>query len=232
MDLSQTAIVPLITSVPYKKQRAMTTRKPKAVQSRERIINDEAHEYLSALASSLAKNEMDDINRQSKERFVWGNMMMLTDKTDNKEKAETITMWYHPSPSEYHKWLTVKKSLLLPRSGRSAGNGSFAERDFKVDDVISIYLGRPISDGESEEYAIDYNKKRLTTGGGFPANRTMYLGAHMVNDYNWCVADTAKNKSFYNVTFGTNLDVIVMKDIKAGEELYVDYNYVDDKKSL
>ena len=56
VDLSQTAIVPLITSVPYKKQRAMTTRKPKAVQSRERIINDEAHEYLSALASSLAKN--------------------------------------------------------------------------------------------------------------------------------------------------------------------------------
>ena len=54
----------------------------------------------------------------------------------------------------------------------------------------------------------------------------------MVNDYNWCVADTAKNKSFYNVTFGTNLDVIVIKDIKAGEELYVDYNYVDDKTIL
>ena len=144
----------------------MITRTPKPVQNREKLINDETHEYLSSLASSLAKNEMDDINRQSKERCLWGNMMMLTDKTDDKEEEETTTMWYRPSPSEYHKWLTVKTSMLPPSSGISAGNGLFAKRYLYVRDIISIYLGRPISD-DTDEYAIDYNGKIFTTGGGF-----------------------------------------------------------------
>ena len=47
-----------------------------------------------------------------------------------------------------------EKSLLPPRSGISAGNGLFAKRYFKVGDVISIYLGRHISD-DTDEYAID-----------------------------------------------------------------------------
>ena len=52
----------------------------------------------------------------------------------------------------------------------------------------------------------------------------------MVNDNNWRVADTARDGSYYNVTFGSNLDINVIKDIEAGEELYVNYNYSDEKK--
>ena len=96
-------------------------------------------------------------------------------------------------------------------------------------DVISIYLGRPISD-DTDEYAIDYNGKSFTTGGGFPKTSILYLGAHMVNDNNLCVADTARDDSYHNVTFGSNLDINVIKNIEAGEELYVDCNYSDDNK--
>ena len=72
-------------------------------------------------------------------------------------------------------------------------------------------------------------KYSLLVGRG-PKIRNLYLGSHMVNDNNWCVADTARDESYYNVSFCLNLDIIVIKDIKAGEELYVDYNYGDDKK--
>ena len=63
-------------------------------------------------------------------------MMMLNDKIDDKIEGETTTMRYHPSPFEYHKWFTVKKSVLSPRSGIGAGNGVFVERYFYKGGVI------------------------------------------------------------------------------------------------
>jgi len=39
------------------------------------------------------------------------------------------------------------------------------------------------------------------------------------------VHDDDRNNDVYNVQFGINLDVMVVKNIDVGDELFVNYNY-------
>ena len=56
----------------------------------------------------------------------------------------------------------------------------------------------------------------------------MYLGAHMINDYYWPnpMPENAKNEN--NVQFSSDISVIALRKISAGEELFVSYNISGD----
>ena len=60
-------------------------------------------------------------------KFVWYDSLQVTRSVPNSEKSPppTTTMWYKPSGTELHKYVTVTPSLLT-----DAGYGLFAEREF------------------------------------------------------------------------------------------------------
>ena len=71
--------------------------------------------------------------------------------------------------------------------------------------------------------------KIIATDGGFPSVRKMFLGAHMVNNFYWAKPDK-KETSAYNATIYPNLAMVAKRDISAGDEIFVDYNF--DVKAL
>ena len=74
-------------------------------------------------------------------------------------------------------------------------------------------------------------KKRVLVKDDFHRYRKMYLGAHMLNDYNWDKNENDCDKTIYNVEFHSNLSLVATRDIKAGEELFVFYN-TDDTATI
>ena len=62
-------------------------------------------------------------------------------------------------------------------------------------------------------------------GSGFPSNKLMYLGAHMMNDPMLSVPKDEKNTIAFNVGIANNLSLVTEKVINVGDEIYGDYQY-------
>ena len=209
------------TASPIKK----ATKKGKC--ARETIINDEVSDFLNRIAGK-AKNIPKLV--ETAENFFWCTMSGRLTGNDKPPRGLETAMWYKPSASEFHKWFTVKESVLPKKHYDSTeGYGLFAERHFYQGDVISLYLGKKVSSMFESDYCMDYQTAkgivRIATAGGFPKSVKMYLGTHMINDINWNAKGETVRTDCYNVSFQTNLGLMAIKDIKPGEELYVDYNY-------
>ena len=158
-----------------------------------------------------------------------------------KKPPQTATMWYNCNGTEWHKWLTVKPSLIP-----NAGYGLFAERKFQVGDILSVYLGSTKSEMIDGKYhkKIDPSDYKLEitlpesnidmqldiVGGGFPDNKVMYLGAHMFNDPMFCIHDDDRDELQYNVKIAHDLTIVAEKEIDIGDEIYGNYNYPDKGK--
>ena len=159
------------------------------------------------------------IEKEIAAKFVWFPTPKELNRDENvKEGSLENTMWYKPSKTELHKWVTVKKSTM-----KDGGYGLFAERNFKDGDLFSMYLGKIIDSNEQSEYSMDYQVTttktvRLSTFGGYPAQKKLYLGAHMMNDVNWGKKeeDVDRNSGNYNARFNHNLSVEAICDIEAG----------------
>ena len=62
-------------------------------------------------------------------------------------------------------------------------------------------------------------------GGGFPDNKLMYLGAHMMNDPMLDILPGKKDKNAYNVKISHNLALVAEKIINIGDEILGNYNF-------
>ena len=169
---------------------------------------------------------------------MWYPKLREVSEDDNKKpttlnEPEEVTMYYRPTETELHKWMTVKKSDVEKHEGdKTEGYGVFAERNFREGDLVSIYLGHYIeSSTGSNVYSLqqkisETEKKIITTSGGFPGVRKMYLDAHMMNDYYWSInRPAAEDKEFKNnVQFAPELAVVARRKITKGEEIFVNYN--------
>ena len=218
------------------------SRKKIKENTNERFTNDKVHTYLGSLIKNK-RYSLEKIINETSTTFVWFPMPKHFTgegkdvEVDHKKSTEQeTTMWYRPSANEFHRWFTIKKLSLEPRAGdTTAGYGLFADRNFAPGTIISMYLGHHINANEGDGvYNLTYPSREpkdrkatqnLTVHGGFPNCTKMYLGAHMMNNPNWCVHDDDRNNDVYNVQFGINLDVMVVKNIDVGDELFVNYNY-------
>ena len=79
----------------------------------------------------------------------------LTGDKKKERHYKESTLWYHPTETEYHKWLTVKK-LQAPNSTQDTtkGYGLYAKRKFYTGDILSIYLGEYIEDRAENIYTL------------------------------------------------------------------------------
>ena len=63
--------------------------------------------------------------------------------------------------------------------------------------------------------------------GGFPHNKLMYLGAHMINDPQLTVPEGHKDMDTFNVMVSADLLVTALKPIEIGDELFFNYGWKD-----
>lgn len=119
-------------------------------------------------------------------------------------------------------WLKIAKSTL-----DEAGYGLFADRDFKSDETIGFYLGeiRSLNSDTQSVYRIQIDDC-IIDGPGRPTNgKFMYYGMHMAND-----PSIKGQPNVHNIAFHTKGEVCTLRDIRAGEELFVNYGdaYMDE----
>ena len=80
----------------------------------------------------------------------------------------------------YKKWLSIKKS-----SFPNADNGLFAEKSFKKNEIICVYLGlinSPSFEIGDNEYLIGYKKCKIGLPRNLVTQSQFGLGAHFCND--------------------------------------------------
>ena len=63
-------------------------------------------------------------------------------------------------------------------------------------------------------------------GGGFPDDKLMYLGAHMMNNPQLTVPKDGKDMNVFNVRIANNLALVSKKVINIENEVYGNYQYL------
>ena len=131
-------------------------------------------------------------------------------------------MWFKPSSTELHKLVTLKPSLSL-----DVGYGLFAERKFQVGDIVSVYIGKVLTEHTDSNYKLEWgipkSKEKIqldVEDGGFPDNKLMYLGAHMVNDPQLTVHEDDKDPNRFNVKISHDLALVVRKEVNIEDTFY------------
>ena len=127
------------------------------------------------------------------------------------------------------KWFTVKKSTI-----ENAGLGLFVARKFGKDECIGMYLGpltifQPSTETKPTIYCnhsdiLGYCDPRA----GFKSNKnktnpSYQMGLHIMNDPNFMKRKNTKTD--YNTSITDDFLVFASRNIKEGEELFLDYNY-------
>jgi hypothetical protein len=103
------------------------------------------------------------------------------------------------------RWLSMSKSTIT-----GAGFGVFAEKPFRKDEFITVYLGKKV------DYTYMHgNVVGLPSVYEFKGIHEEYWLGHRINHGSGRKA---------NVRIKSNLIIIALRDIEIGEELLVDYN--------
>ena len=123
----------------------------------EQLINEQVSAFLTSIIEADDKN-VENMTEKALKLFQWfpkpTHLTGEDPKETSTEKEET-TLWYHPTATEYHRWLTVQKSSVSDNTeDTTEGYGLFAERKFYKADILSIYLGEYIAEGEEDIYTL------------------------------------------------------------------------------
>ena len=123
--------------------------------------------------------------------------------------------------NEWNDWLVVKHSNMPLMSGL----GLFAARAMPEHQVITLYGGIATPHPPlNKEYTIRTLDGSLFVDalGSMANGNPPFLGAHMANDPNFATNEVDKTLS--NCYFDEEFLVVLSKDVKADEELLIDYN--------
>ncbi len=119
---------------------------------------------------------------------------------DNDELKITLIVIYE---NRLTRWLSMSKSTIT-----GAGFGVFAEKPFRKNEFITVYLGKKV------DYTYMHgNVVGLPSGYEFKGIHEEYWLGHRINHGSGRKA---------NVRIKSNLIIIALRDIKIGEELLVD----------
>jgi len=147
------------------------------------------------------------------------------------------------SPKNSYNLFTVKRSTIP-----GAGYGLFAAQNFREGDYLGVYYGRILGKKEKPEgnyiMAMTHWGKKLFVdgGGGVDKNFPTYFGLHLMNNPGWKSEDSERQEtkkkagesssrlqsSAYKAIVCHNLECKAIKDIKIGDELFLNYNYCSE----
>ena len=115
-------------------------------------------------------------------------------------------------------WIEVKKSNLV-----KAGWGLFASRDFKKDEIISVYLGADCRGKDDSDSDYLYRFQDRDGQGGIGSGHPPWLGAHFVNDPTLSKPPRPR----VNAMIGKDYRMIAKYRINKGYEIFIDYQWQD-----
>jgi hypothetical protein len=155
-----------------------------------------------------------DINKTSvlclrtKQIYFKMKAFRVTNSILYKNEGLNLTMIVKKDDVEFD-WIELKKSSI-PNSGF----GIYALRNFEKDEVVTVYLGDVVQDGERLDYAFGVVNGRPEWVERSGLIREYWL-AHRINH--------GRNDTI-NVAIGKDYKVIATRKILKGEELFLDYN--------
>tara|TARA_A100001015_G_scaffold315500_1_gene427456 strand:+ start:456 stop:1655 length:1200 start_codon:yes stop_codon:yes gene_type:complete len=140
--------------------------------------------------------------------FVVGCFRAVSKPVCGKFLSRHLTSW----PAN----LEARASML----GSEAGDGLFACRDFAAGTLVCTYMGTNLSTGDAIKLVDKSYLMRLGAQRYINARDFHGVAARYIND--------CRNSALYNVEFRKipeqwKAEVIALRDITAGEELFVDY---------
>ena len=149
--------------------------------------------------------------REAYEKFVWYNPFQVTgDPKPEKPPPRTTT---------------------IPSSLSGAGYSLFVEKKFYVGEVVSFYLENVFIENTKSVYKLECelpeSKEKVALdveGSGFPGNKFMYLGAHMVNDPQLIANEDDKDPNRFNVTIRNDIVLVAENEVDIMDELYTHYH--------
>ena len=128
-----------------------------------------------------------------------------------------------------------EKTVYVAQSGiENAGEGLFLRRDVQDGDLVAFYNGVRMSEGEARVRKEDRRSPyRIHGWDGEILN--IPLGQHFIENYSASSAHKANhakkaNSEFRNLQhprFGKILGIFMLRDGVAGEEILVDYGYIE-----
>ena len=135
----------------------------------------------------------------------------------------------YENKDKFIPWLIVKASTI----GADAGFGLYANRCFKKDDYITVYVGKKAKKSNRDE------SRRLNVYGHpidiqptYFGARPLYFGAHFANTPYFGISDNMHDAYDRNVRAGRNanarfegVSIRCTQDIQCGEEIRLDYGH-------
>lgn len=120
-----------------------------------------------------------------------------------------------------HKHLEVKPSKMH-------GLGLFAKRDFKTDELIITYHGQNVTLNERDRRAKDYEKDDKEVY--FFQLKNRIIDATVEGNFARYSNHSCKpNAIVVRCSSNLKLNYVAMENISAGEEIYIDYSFDDDR---
>jgi len=173
-----------------------------------------------------------NVKKMIKEHYQWQGCCDLdtshTFKTSLPQNFDSYILYLLPDPDKKIQpgrrgackfpILSVKKSTIP-----DAGWGLFAEREFKVGQTITIYLGDRASYDKipNNEYSIR-NKQNVLI---HSRKNMLYLGCHLANDIRYHKEEEKKGRTRNNNAFFHDFMLEACHKIVKGEEIFVGYNF-------
>ena len=183
-----------------------------------------------------------DVRTHIDDNFVWTKSTQvaastgsLTHTEDNSSVKFTLYMKKREGDGDWSNQYSDGLTAILsvrPSTIPGAGLGLFAERAFRENQIISVYLGDKMRRyyKAPSTYALQLNYQHNIQ----PNNNRLYLGAHFANDAKFLpevpVASNKKKRRRIGHPVGNNCDfegvyIVARSQIIVGKEILLDYNY-------
>ena len=146
-------------------------------------------------------------------------------------RTKSFRMELRPDPNKdkFTPWLIVKASSM----GADAGFGLYADRVFRKDDYITVYVGKKaLKSNKDESRRLDVYGNLIDIQPTYFGARPLYFGAHFANTPYFGIPDNMHNAYDRNVRAGRNanakfvgVSIQCTQDIQRGEEIRLDYGH-------
>lgn len=186
------------------------SKRSRVVESIFKSIFDEAHELI--LIQQKSDHDIKNFFNKhvSVTRVTSESRIKLTSQTMAIPEDMIYYINLRNKVNRFESFVTIQKSTL-----DNAGFGLFANRDFKKDECIGVYLGLVTKRNTDSLYAFEWNHGGevyyVVPEGGI--GNPLYFGMHMTNH----------SVTQENMFVEDDMYLYAKRNITIGEELFIDY---------
>ena len=146
-----------------------------------------------------------------------------------RTKSFRMELCPHSNKEKFAQWLIVQESTI----GTDAGYGLFADRFFKKNDIVTVYVGKKAGTKPTDETRrLEISGRVIDVQPTYFGARPLYFGAHFANSPYFQIPDDQHDAYDRNVHAGKNANAEIVglliqctQDIARGDEIRLDYGH-------